>query len=90
MPQKQEDCRVEAGGGSSPPDASLPWWGGPDPHLRRPLPGKEGSRRRGIIAVVPHPLQLALISSFSTSNKPTPNFAVLTFLISLLSSPFQN
>ena len=59
MPQKQEDCRVEAGGGSSPPDASLPWWGGPGPHLRQPLPGKEGSHRRGIIAVVPPPLQLA-------------------------------
>eukprot|EP00957_Ditylum_brightwellii_P091819 6991086-Ditylum_brightwellii.AAC.1 len=74
MPQKQEDCRVEAGGGSSPPDASLPWWRGPDPHLRQPLPGKEGLHRRGIIAVVP-PLRLAYISSYSTSNKLSPNSA---------------
>ena len=59
MPQKQEDCHSEARGGSSPPGASLSWWGGPGPHLRQPLPGKEGLHMRGIIAVVPPPLQLA-------------------------------
>eukprot|EP00957_Ditylum_brightwellii_P043837 3323998-Ditylum_brightwellii.AAC.1 len=59
MPPKQEDCCVDVRGGSSPPSASLPMWGGPGPHLRRPLSGKEGSHRRGSIAVVPPPLQLA-------------------------------
>eukprot|EP00957_Ditylum_brightwellii_P044070 3343959-Ditylum_brightwellii.AAC.1 len=59
MPPKQEHCCIEAGGGPSPPGASLPWWGGPGPHLRQPLLGKEGLHRRGIIAVVPPHLQLA-------------------------------